>query len=240
MSVTSRYRDAWEGFWREAPGEQGAVFWDAEPARTAARHLPLLEPHLTAPDLVMIDLGCGNGTQTRFLADRFPRVVGADLSAAALDLARRADPAGQATYRLLDVVDKAEVQTLHAELGDANLYVRGVLHQAEPGDRQTMADGLATLAGERGRILLVEPSEAAKRVLMGLARGPAGPPPKLAPVLRHGIAPGEVSDDALTGYLRSAGLDVLASGTLPLATTERGPDGTRIELPSTWIVAGRP
>ncbi|MGW0144175.1 class I SAM-dependent methyltransferase [Streptomyces sp. NPDC003333] len=239
MSVTSRYRDAWEGFWSEAPEDQGAVFWDAEPALTAARHLPLLEPHLTAPDLVMIDLGCGNGTQTRFLADRFPRVVGADLSAAALDHARRADPAGQAAYRLLDVVDKAEVQTLHAELGDANLYVRGVLHQAEPGDRQAMADALATLAGERGRVLLVEPSEAAKRVLMGLAQGPAGPPPKLAPVLRHGIAPGEVSDDALTGYLRSAGLDVLASGTLPLATTEHGPDGTRIELPSTWIVAGR-
>ncbi|MGW4082644.1 class I SAM-dependent methyltransferase [Streptomyces sp. NPDC004822] len=239
MSVTSRYRDAWEGFWSEAPEERGAVFWDAEPALTAARHLPLLEPHLTAPDLVMIDLGCGNGTQTRFLADRFPRVVGADLSAAALDHARRADPAGQAAYRLLDVVDKAEVQTLHAELGDANLYVRGVLHQAEPGDRQAMADALATLAGERGRVLLVEPSEAAKRVLMGLAQGPAGPPPKLAPVLRHGIAPGEVSDDALTGYLRSAGLDVLASGTLPLATTEHGPDGTRIELPSTWIVAGR-
>ncbi|MFE7891567.1 class I SAM-dependent methyltransferase [Streptomyces sp. NPDC057412] len=239
MSVTSRYRDAWEGFWSEAPEEQGAVFWDAEPALTAARHLPLLEPHLTAPDLVMIDLGCGNGTQTRFLADRFPRVVGADLSAAALDHARRADPAGQAAYRLLDVVDKAEVQTLHAEFGDANLYVRGVLHQAEPGDRQAMADALATLAGERGRVLLVEPSEAAKRVLMGLAQGPAGPPPKLAPVLRHGIAPGEVSDDALTGYLRSAGLDVLASGTLPLATTEHGPDGTRIELPSTWIVAGR-
>ena len=32
MSVTSRYREAWEGFWREAPEEQGAVFWDAEPA----------------------------------------------------------------------------------------------------------------------------------------------------------------------------------------------------------------
>ncbi|MEU6543143.1 class I SAM-dependent methyltransferase [Streptomyces sp. NPDC046859] len=240
MSVTSRYRDAWEGFWREAPGEQGAVFWDAEPALTAGRHLPLLEPHLTDPGLVVIDLGCGNGTQTRFLAGRFPRVVGADLSAAALDHARRADPAGRAAYRLLDVVEKAEVQRLHAELGDANVYVRGVLHQAAPDDRQAMADGLAVLAGERGRVLLVEPSEAAKHVLMGLARGPAGPPPKLAPILRHGIAPGEVTDDALTGYLRAAGLDVLASGTLPLATTEHGPDGTRVELPSTWLVAGRP
>ncbi|MFF1612431.1 methyltransferase domain-containing protein, partial [Amycolatopsis sp. NPDC058278] len=26
------------------------------------------------------DLGCGNGTQTRYLADRFPHVLGVDLS----------------------------------------------------------------------------------------------------------------------------------------------------------------
>lgn len=95
MSVTSRYREAWEGFWREAPEEPGAVFWDAEPALTAGRHLALFEADLTDPGLAMVDLGCGNGTQTRFLAERFPRVVGADLSAAALDHARRADPAGR-------------------------------------------------------------------------------------------------------------------------------------------------
>ncbi|WP_030040777.1 class I SAM-dependent methyltransferase, partial [Streptomyces resistomycificus] len=94
MSVTSRYREAWEGFWREAPAEQGAVFWDAEPILTAGAHLALFEPQLAEHGLPLVDLGCGNGTQTRFLADRFPRVLGVDLSAAALDHARRADPAG--------------------------------------------------------------------------------------------------------------------------------------------------
>ncbi|MGI5379317.1 class I SAM-dependent methyltransferase [Streptomyces sp. CA-251387] len=239
MSVTSRYRDAWEGFWQEAPEEQGAVFWDAEPAVTAGRHLALFDAHLTDPGLPMVDLGCGNGTQTRFLADRFRRVVGADLSAAALDHARHADPAGQATYRLFDAVEKTEAETLHAELGDANVYMRGVLHQAEPDDRQPMVDGIATLVGERGRAFLVELSESAKPVLIGLAQSPAGPPPKLAPIFRHGIAPGEVADAAVPEYLRAAGLTVLASGELPLVTTEYGPDGRRIELPSTWVVAGR-
>ncbi|MFI6012366.1 class I SAM-dependent methyltransferase [Streptomyces sp. NPDC051243] len=239
MSVTSRYREAWEGFWREAPEEPGAVFWDAEPALTAGRHLALFEAHLADPGLPMVDLGCGNGTQTRFLADRFPRVLGADLSAAALDHARRADPAGQAAYRLFDAVEKAEAETLHAELGDANVYMRGVLHQAEPDDRQSMVNGIATLVGERGRAFLVELSESAKPVLMGLAQSPAGPPPKLAPVFRHGIAPGEVADAAVPEYLRAAGLTVLASGELPLVTTESGPDGTRIALPSKWVVAGR-
>ncbi|MEV6943431.1 class I SAM-dependent methyltransferase [Streptomyces sp. NPDC051172] len=239
MSVTSRYREAWEGFWRAAPEEQGAVFWDAEPTLTVGIHLVLFEPHLADPSLAMVDLGCGNGTQTRFLADRFRRVVGADLSAAAVDHARHADPAGQATYRVLDAVEKSETETLHAEIGDANVYVRGVLHQAEPDDRQPMVDGIAALVGERGRVFLVELSEAAKPVLLGLAQSPAGPPAKLAPIFRHGIAPGEVADDAVPEYLRTAGLTVLASGELPLTTTEFDAEGNRIVLPSKWLVAGR-
>lgn len=140
MSVTSRYREAWEGFWREAPDGQGAVFWDAAAAQTVGLHLALFEPKLRDPGLQMVDLGCGNGTQTRFLADRFSHVVGADLSAAALDHARHDDRAGQAAYRLLDAADKTEVETLHAELGDANVYMRGVLHQVEPDDRQPLVE----------------------------------------------------------------------------------------------------
>jgi len=102
-----------------------------------------------------------------------------------------------------------------------------------------MVDGLAALVGERGRVFLVELSEAAKPVLLGLAQSPTGPPPKLAPIFQHGIAPGEVADDAMPEYLRTAGLSVLASGELPLTTTELGPGGSRIELPSKWLVAGR-
>ncbi|WP_328827608.1 MULTISPECIES: class I SAM-dependent methyltransferase [unclassified Streptomyces] len=239
MSVSSRYREAWEGFWREAPDGQGAVFWDAAPAQTVALHLALFEPKLRDPGLQMVDLGCGNGTQTRFLADRFTHVVGADLSAAAVDHARQADPAGQATYRVLDATDKTDVEALHAELGDANVYMRGVLHQADPDDRQPLIDGVATLVGERGHVFLVELAEAARPLLGALAQDPAGPPPKLAPVFRHGIAPGEVADDAVPEYLRAAGLTILASGELPLLTTEFRADGARIELPSKWHIASR-
>lgn len=239
MSVTSRYREAWEGFWREAPGEQGAVFWDAEAALTVGIHLALFEPHLTAAALPLLDLGCGNGTQTRFLADRFRRVLGADLSAAALAHARRADPAGQVEFRQVDAVEKIEAEQLHAELGDMNVYMRGVLHQCEPADRQPLVDGIAALVGDRGRAFVVELAEAAGPVLRGLVQSPEGPPPKLAPVFAHGIAPGEVADAAVLEYVDAAGLTVLAKGELPLTTTEFGADGTRIELPSKWLVVGR-
>lgn len=239
MSVTGRYQEAWEGFWREAPGGQGSVFWDAEPTLTVARHLALFEPYLFDPGLPLVDLGCGNGTQTRFLADRFPHVVGADLSAAALDHARRADPAGRASYRQLDAADKDETQGLHAELGDVNVYVRGVLHQCQADDRQPLVNGIATLIGDRGRAFLVEPSEAAGALLRSLTASPAGPPAKVAAVFRHGIAPGRMADDAVPEFLTAAGLTLAASGTGPLTTTEYAPDGSRIELPSAWYVTGR-
>lgn len=239
MSVTSQYREAWEGFWREAPDEQGAVFWDAEPSLTGGVHLALFEPYLADPGLPLVDLGCGNGTQTRFLADRFAHVVGADVSAGAVDHARRTDHAGEASYRLLDAAEKGEAELLHGELGDANVYMRSVLHHLVADDRQAVVDGMAELLGGRGRALLVELSEAAKPVLQDLAQSPAGPPPKLEPVLRHGIAPSDIADDKIPAYLGAAGLTVLASGDMPLVTTECRPDGTRIELPSKWWVVGR-
>lgn len=239
MSVSERYKEAWESFWEDASPEPGGVFWDSEPALTAGLHLALFEPELTAPDLPMLDLGCGNGTQTRFLADRYPRVVGADLSAAALGRAREADPAGQADYRELDATDNNQMGSLHAELGDVNVYMRGVLHQSEPTDRQLLVDAIAALIGERGRGFVVELSERARPILEELATGPAGPPPKLGEVFSHGIAPGEVSDEVVPEYVAAAGLTVLAAGELPLVTTDFSADGGRIELPSTWLVVGR-
>ncbi|MER7702616.1 class I SAM-dependent methyltransferase [Kitasatospora sp. NPDC097605] len=235
MSVTNRYRDAWEGFWRDAPEGEGAVIWDAEPALTAERHLALFAPHLADPELPVVDLGCGNGTQTRFLAERFARVLGADLSAAAVGLARRSDPAERAGYLQLDATDPAAVRALHDRLGDANVYLRGVIHQSEPADRRKVAEAVATLLGDRGRAFLVELSEAAKGVLGALARDPAGPPAKLRPVFAHGLAPAEVADAAFGALLRASGLTVLDSGELPLATTEFTPGGERIELPAHWV-----
>ncbi|GAA3486587.1 MULTISPECIES: methyltransferase domain-containing protein [Streptomyces] len=240
MSVTSRYKDAWEGFWQDVPDRAGAVLWDAEPALTAGIHLALFEPHMTDPALPVVDLGCGNGTQTLYLADRFEHVAGVDLAPAAVARARRGDPDGQVAFSVADATEPAAVQRLHGELGDAQVYLRCVLHQCEPLDRAPLAAAVAVLLGERGRAFVVEPDESAGRILRELALGPDGPPPKLRPVLAHGIAPGVMPDGQVPDLFRAAGLDVLAGGELPLTTTEYRPDGTRIELPSQWLVVGRP
>ncbi|MCM2422442.1 MULTISPECIES: class I SAM-dependent methyltransferase [unclassified Streptomyces] len=237
MNVPGTYTQAWESFWRDAPATSGAVFWDADASLTAALQLPLFEPYFDA-GLPVVDFGCGNGTQTRYLAERYDRVVGVDLSEAAVGHARRADPHGVAEYQQLNGADAAATRRLHAEIGDANVYMRGVLHQCEPADRAPLVEGIAALLGERGRVFAVELAAAAKGVLLGIAQGPGGPPPKLGAVFAHGLTPGEVADEAVPGYFRAAGLELLAGGEQPLTTTEFRTDGTRIELPSNWLVAG--
>jgi SAM-dependent methyltransferase len=236
--VSVEYEQAWERFWQDAPDGTGGVFWDADPSVTAAVHLPHFAAHFD-PGLPLVDLGCGNGTQTRYLAGHYPRVVGVDLARAAVARARHDDPHGLAGYEQLDGVDAEAVARLHAELGDANVYMRGVLHQCRATDRAALVAGIAALTGERGRVFAVELAEAAKGVLAGLAAGPQGPPLKLRAVFAHGIAPGEVADAAVPGYFHEAGLTVLAEGEQPLVTAEFTEDGTPIEVPSKWLVAGR-
>lgn len=236
MSASSHNTTAWEGFWRDAPVGEGEVFWDAAPSLAVARHLPLFAEHFD-PALPVIDLGCGNGTQTRFLAEHFPRAIGIDVSASAIDRARREDPDGVAEFHQVDAADADRIRALHDDVGDANVYVRGVLHQCAPEERPRIIENIARLLGKRGRLFLVELSEDAKGVLMSLAQRPEGPPAKVRAIFSHGIAPAEMADGVIPDLLAGHGLETTGSGRLPLITTETRADGTPVEIPTNWLVA---
>ncbi|MDF3292537.1 class I SAM-dependent methyltransferase [Streptomyces silvisoli] len=239
MGVSSRYAEAWEGYWKDTPVAPGAAIWDCDAALSAEPHMELLAPYLGAGTLPMVDLGCGSGTQTRYLAKRFGRAVGVDFSAAAVEYARQCDPDGLAEFRRLDASDAAAMQRLHTELGDAHVYMRGVIHQCEGAARPAVAQAVGTLVGGRGRAFVVELLSEAKSVLREAAEGDGGPPPKLASVFAHGLTPGEVDDASVPELLCDAGLSVLARGRIELVMTEHRPDGSRMDLPAQWLVVGR-
>ncbi|WP_116214622.1 class I SAM-dependent methyltransferase [Streptomyces olivoreticuli] len=238
MSTSQQYAEAWEGFWREASGTPGDAIWDADPSLTAAPHLELFAPHAD-PALPVVDLGCGNGTQTRYLATRFPRAVGVDISAAAVEHARRADTDGVAEFERLDLTDTEAVRALHARIGDANVYMRAVIHQSRPEDRPAVARAVAELTGARGRAFVAELTGAAKDVLAEAILRPDGPSPKGSLVMKHGLRPAEVAEDEVPSLLREAGLTILSEGAVTLAMTEFRADGERIVLPARWFVTGR-
>jgi SAM-dependent methyltransferase len=80
---------AWERYWSgvRSTGAAGEVLWDADQlveAETVAEQLRV-HADLTLP---MVDLGCGNGRQSRALTLLSSRVLGIDASAAAIARAR--------------------------------------------------------------------------------------------------------------------------------------------------------
>jgi 2-polyprenyl-3-methyl-5-hydroxy-6-metoxy-1,4-benzoquinol methylase len=171
------YADAWETFWRDTPGRQGEAIWDSRPEQAAELHLAWFSEHFD-PALPVLDLGCGNGTQSRFLAARYPRVIGIDLSKTAIAQARAADPAATVDFRVANALDPAAMAELRRELGDTNVYMRGIIHQSRPEDRARVAATVAALVGERGAVFDVEMAAASKPVLQALARDPQGPRPR--------------------------------------------------------------
>ncbi|MFG3093644.1 class I SAM-dependent methyltransferase [Streptomyces sp. NPDC048202] len=238
MNVSDNYRSNWESYWRETSGERGDAIWDADPSLTAEPHSDLLLPHAD-PGRVIVDLGCGNGTQTRYLATRFARAVGVDLSDAAIDHARSATAGAAAEFEQLDLTDTDAVRALHDRLGDAHVYMRAVIHQSEPAARPLVAAAVAELLGESGRAFVVELTSASRDVLRRAATGPDGPPPKLRRVFHHDLKPADAPDEEIPRLLTEAGLKILATGETVLPQTEHFPDGTRIDLPARWFVLTR-
>ncbi|AWT46338.1 MULTISPECIES: class I SAM-dependent methyltransferase [Streptomyces] len=235
MKISENYRDNWESYWRETSDAPGEAIWDADPSLTAVPHCELLLPHADTA-LPVVDLGCGNGTQTRYLATRFARAVGVDLSHAAVEHARRAADGAAVQFQQLDLTDTEAVQALHDRLGDSNVYMRAVIHQSEPPARPAVARAVAELVGTRGRAFVVELTSGSRDVLARAASAPGGPGPKLRRVFEHGLKPADAADEEIPGLLREAGLDVLATGETTLPQTENLPDGTRIDLPARWFV----
>lgn len=149
MTSANRYLTSWERFWSTTTGTPGEIFWDADPKYAAQEDLQLFRDHLD-PKLPLIDLGCGNGTQTLFLGKHFTKVIGTEIAPAAVELAGKTNAAQNVSYRLLDVLRPDDAEAIHKELGDANIYLRAVLHQLSPVDQSTAIESIERLLGATG------------------------------------------------------------------------------------------
>ncbi len=182
----------WDWFWSSitTTGDGGDVLWDSDDTGEALRYRALLETHAD-PRLPVVDIGCGNGRFSRMLAGTFPRVVGVDVSAAAIARARfETGPTAGVSYLALDVTEAGAGERLRAELGgDANVFVRGVLHVLPAPARRAVASTVAALAGARGAVLIAETDYRGSRLgyLELLGAGPRGLPPALARIVRSGL-----------------------------------------------------
>jgi SAM-dependent methyltransferase len=115
------YAQTWERFWADLPIGAGEALWDGDPALNTGAHLSKFQPFFAA-DMPLLDIGCGNGSQTIFLSGHYRRVIGLDFSPSAIENAV-AHGSAVAEFRQFDLLDEVSVTALHRELGDCNVRV---------------------------------------------------------------------------------------------------------------------
>jgi SAM-dependent methyltransferase len=237
MTTGNRYATAWESFWGSTTGTVGEVFWDADPIHASQQDLALFRDHFD-PRLPLIDLGCGNGTQTRFLANDFMTVIGTEIAPAAVRLAEKTNGAANVSYRLLDVLNPNDAQVLHDEIGDTNIYLRAVLHQLSPRDHATAVESIERLLGATGTLYLIELSSAAEPYFARLIQQ-YGPPPGLARVFQHQITPGMLHEDNLASLFPADRFTLLKTGPSYIRTVHRLPTGDFVKVPAFYVILRR-
>jgi SAM-dependent methyltransferase len=149
--------EGWEVYWKgiKNTGPGGDVLWDPAHAEEIEFCLQKSLQHAERT-LPIIDIGCGNGRFTRALSKAFARAVGIDLSHSAVERARRESAESNATFQVQDVAGSIWAQPLRGELGDVNVFIRGVLHILDHRQKQTLVDNVQLLLGKRGTLFLLE------------------------------------------------------------------------------------
>jgi SAM-dependent methyltransferase len=238
MTDAIHYRSIWESYWGSLSGAPGEVFWDAAPAAGAAIDLPRFQAFADA-SLPLIDVGCGNGTQTRFFADHFQRVIGVDVSEKALASARESAAAPNIQYHVLDLLNPGSAEALHREVGDANVYIRAVLHQFSTELRPPAARSVEILLGTRGTLYIIELSHTAEQYFGALIQKYGAPPQGLARVFQHGITPATFAEGELAALFPETRFLLRAQGDGAIRTTHPLPEGGFAEVPAVYRVLQR-
>src|SRR5215472_17474099 len=191
---------AWDRFWASirSTGQDGEVLWDA----ASADELNGVRAHALmhmATDLPVVDVGCGNGRFSRLLAGSFPQVLGIDVSAHAVK--RAEDESGgidNVTYRVLDASGAGVSKQIFDELGESNVFMRGVFHIFDAAQRERAVANLRDLTGARGVVYLAETNYTGDPLDQLVAQGatPTSMPEPLRKCIAAGVRPPRHFGDA--------------------------------------------
>jgi SAM-dependent methyltransferase len=234
------YDRHWEKFWKtvDKTGQDGEVVWDARPEIAAAEDLPRFQSYMdrTVP---ILDLGCGNGRQSRYLARYFDKVIGADIAPSAVELARQETAQeDNVVYRVLDATHPEQAEAFHAEFGDVNVYIRTVMHVIQKVDRPKFVQSLKTLLGEKGVLYQIELSSQALNYFRSLpAKGKMDLPPLIERVVQYGVVPVGYEANERAGLFPDSEWELLNEGTGLTVKTIPIAQGKEGAVPANYLIA---
>lgn len=244
----SRPDRRWDAFWRGVSlgSLSEPIIWDAAPGAGNEEIRHHLQAMANAMDtsLPLIDLGCGNGAITRRLTEIFPSVLGVDVSPEAVAAARSAHPhVPGLSFRSLDATQPAAAAGLWRELGDANVFVRGVFHVLSRRRQARLAGSIEALLGAQGRIYVVETNVPGGA--LSYLRGLGATGEKIPGPLRQAISalpkPGHFGARQRSRVFPSGRWTLITEGATVLKTVPMETGGPPGSIPAYWaVLAPRP
>lgn len=232
---------AWDRYWagirRTGPG--GEVLWDAadegELGDACARVVARMDRGLP-----MVDLGCGNGRFSRLFAAHFPKVVGLDVSPSAIERAREESRGVEnVSYRVFDASAAGAGKALAEELGEVNVFMRGVFHVFDPEQRRNAVTSLAVLAGRRGAVYCAETNYEGDPLDQLVAQGATATsmPEPLRKCIEAGIKPPRhFGEREVRELFPSERWEILESGPITMHGVPLTSKGTTERIPSHYAV----
>jgi hypothetical protein len=233
-----KFREGWEQYWSSLHASPTKVFWNADPAE-AMQDVATFKDYFL-PGLPLVDVGCGNGNHTRALADqwRITKIIATDVASAAVRDAPHANDC-DISYRTLDLLRPEEAASLHQEISDANVHIRGVLHQLPHAHRKTAVASITELLGDSGTLYLKELSLTADAYITNLLDrfGPIEGLDRTIGVLHKvGIHWGSFSESDIETLFPRDRFTLLTKGDALIQTTNCLPTGQMIQIPAIYAV----
>lgn len=227
---------AWESYWNKTFKLSNPILWDCKPELAAEKDLPRFKDTINS-ELPLIDFACGNGTQTRFFAEYFTRVIGVDVSKSAVEMAKAQYDAPNLEYRVIDALQPQQAEALHYEIGDSNIYMRTGFHHIPIDKRYEFAKSLQILLGNKGIIYLIELGANAVDYWNSVGEKYGKLPEELTTVLEHGLRPGTVALKDIVNFFPD--FEILKSGEDFLNIAFPLPDGEYPKVPTFYAAMKR-
>jgi SAM-dependent methyltransferase len=237
VSGTS-YGRQWDQFYTTMRAGRGEKpLWDVAPDEAVARDYNFFS-HYFDRRLPIVDFGCGTGAQTAYLAQYFSPAVGIDVAASAVAQARREHQGNGLQFEVISEGNADFFPAMHLRLGDANVYMRGVLHQILDQDLPQILDAIRTLMGRSGRLFLIEVADNIRDYLNSGPDGFSQLPPLMRRTLISRLPPRGVSLAQLSALFPEQEVELIDSSEGSLATNIRFRDEKPICIPAVLGIFG--
>jgi cyclopropane fatty-acyl-phospholipid synthase-like methyltransferase len=230
------YQENWDKFYRRTYRLLGKkALWDVAPEASVALDFELFKEYLK-PDLPIMDIGCGIGSQSQFLANFYTSVFGVDVANEAIKIAKKNSTTSNIQFDFLDLTQPLSDFANFEKRIPSNIYMRGVLHQIKEEHLLIFRQNLLQIMGKTGRMYIVEVADSIRSYADKSSEGFSKLPTQLRQTFISHLPPKGLSLENLNAYFPNSQFSILKSGETGLQTNIQFTDKQPVIIPAVYAI----